>query len=75
MDLKTKNIDTLLSEKNNLKQPVALAVYEKRLYYLDPLYDKIERVDLPSGENPRLIMDNESDLKNFVVFKKRTGNN
>lgn len=70
-DLKTKQITTLLTEKNNLKQPKALAVHESRLFYLDPLYDKIERVDLPSGENPRLIMDNEADLKNFIIFKKR----
>lgn len=61
-----------MSEENNLKQPKAIAVADSRLYYLDPLYDKIERVDLPSGDNPKLIMDNEADLKTFVVFKKRS---
>lgn len=66
-----ENIRVLLSEENNLQQPKALAVVDSRLFYLDPIYDKIERVDLPTGENPKLILDNEVDLKTFVVFKKR----
>lgn len=71
MTTKGENIRVLLSEENNLKQPKALAVVDSRLFYLDPIHDKIERVDLPTGENPKLIMDNEADLKSFVVFKKR----
>ncbi|KAL0271000.1 UNVERIFIED_CONTAM: hypothetical protein PYX00_008246 [Menopon gallinae] len=62
---------TVLSQEDNLKQPKAIAVESGRLFYLDPAYDKIERVDLPNGKNPKLIMDNEADLKTFVVFKKR----
>lgn len=70
-DLRTRTTSPLLTEANNIRLPKALAVHESRLYYLDPLYDKIERIDLPAGENPKLIMDNESELKNFVIFKKR----
>lgn len=70
-DLRTKESQVILTEGNNIRLPKALAVHESRLYYMDPLYDKIERVDLPKGDNPKTIMDNEADLKNFVIFRKR----
>lgn len=71
MSTNGENLRVLLSERNSLMQPKALAVVDSRLFYLDPIYEKIERVDLPTGENPKFIMDNEPDLKTFVVFKKR----
>lgn len=71
MDVNGGNINTLLSESNNIARPKALAVLDSRLYYLDPSYEKIEKVDLPKGDNPKLLMDNEADLKTFTIFRKR----
>jgi low density lipoprotein-related protein 2 len=71
MDVNGANINTLLSESNNIAYPKALGVLDSRLYYLDPSYEKIERVDLPKGDNPKLLIDNEADLKTFTIFRKR----
>ncbi|XP_046995596.1 low-density lipoprotein receptor-related protein 2 [Schistocerca americana] len=69
------NQGALLKEDKNVALPKALGVLDSRLYYLDPVFEKIERVDLPTGGNPKLILDNEPDLKTFTIFRKRqTGN-
>lgn len=65
-----KNI--ILSEQNDIAYPKSLGVLESRLYYLDPTYEKIVRVDLPSGDNSKVIIDNEADLKSMIIFKKRS---
>ena len=44
---------------------------ERRLYYLDPTYEKVVRVDLPNGENPKTLIHNEADLRTMVMFRKR----
>ena len=72
MDTNGGNKRTLLTEKNSISLPKALAVYDHRLYYLDTRYDKLERVDV-NGENPRILLDNEPDLKTFTIFRKRPG--
>lgn len=61
----------LLTEDKGISLPKALAVYDKRLYYLDPRYEKIERVDIATGDNSKTIIDNEPDLKTFTIFRKR----
>ncbi|XP_017778488.1 PREDICTED: low-density lipoprotein receptor-related protein 2 isoform X2 [Nicrophorus vespilloides] len=61
----------VLSEYNNIARPKALGVLDSRLYYLDPSYETLVRVDLPQGNNPRVILENEPDLKTFTIFKKR----
>ena len=61
----------ILGEQNDIAYPKSLGFLESRLFYLDPTYEKIVRVDLPSGDNPKVIIDNEADLKNMIVFKKR----
>lgn len=66
-----QNIRTILSEANSISLPKALAVHESKLYFLDPKYDKIERVDLPDGKNPMTIVDNDTTLKTAVIYKKR----
>jgi len=65
------NVRTILTAANNMALPKALAVHESSLYYLDPLYDKIERVDLPNGDNPITIIDNDSELRTLTIYKKR----
>lgn len=64
-----QNLRTIVSQ--NIALPKALAVHDSRLYLLDPLYDKIERVDLPDGGNPTTIIDNDSELKTLTIYKKR----
>jgi hypothetical protein len=38
---------------------------------LDPAYEKIERVDLPDGDNPVMIVHNDADLKTLTIYKKQ----
>lgn len=70
----------LMTEANSISLPKTLAVYDKRLFYLDPRYDKLERLDInmkedgtPEVKNAKLLLDNEPDLKTFTIFWKRTG--
>ncbi|XP_014481783.1 PREDICTED: low-density lipoprotein receptor-related protein 2 [Dinoponera quadriceps] len=65
------NVRTILTAANNLMLPKALAVHDSRLYYLDPRYDKVERVDLPNGDNPVTLIDNDSELRTLTIYKKR----
>lgn len=71
MDVNGNNLRTLLSETNNIAQPKALGVYDNRLFYLDPKYERIGRVDLPSGDNPKVLLENEPDLKTFAIYQKQ----
>ncbi|CAB3367800.1 Hypothetical predicted protein [Cloeon dipterum] len=66
-----QNERTILTESNNIALPKTLAVLDSRLYLLDPKYDKLERLDLPNGDNSRLLLDNESDLRSFIIYRKR----
>ncbi|KAK9880927.1 hypothetical protein WA026_013260 [Henosepilachna vigintioctopunctata] len=61
----------LLKAEDNIAYPKAIGVLASRLYYLDPKYEKLVRVDLPSGQNPKMILENEVELKTFTIFKKR----
>ncbi|ERL86348.1 hypothetical protein D910_03756 [Dendroctonus ponderosae] len=63
---------TILTAANNINLPKAISVMGSRLYYLDPSYENLVQVALPSGNNPRSILENEPDLKTFTIFKKRT---
>ena len=66
-----QNIETLMTESNGISWPKALAIYDKRLYYLDPRHEKLERIDLSEFSEVDKILDNEPDLKSFIVFKNR----
>ncbi|XP_046609747.1 low-density lipoprotein receptor-related protein 2 isoform X1 [Neodiprion virginianus] len=66
-----KNLKTILTAHNNIALPKSIAVYESRLYYLDPIFDKIEKVDLPNGDNAQVIISNDADLKTLTIYKKR----
>jgi low density lipoprotein-related protein 2 len=44
---------------------------DRRLYYLDPLYEKVVRVDLPNGDNPKTLLDNEVKLRTLNIYRKR----
>ncbi|XP_045450693.1 low-density lipoprotein receptor-related protein 2 [Melitaea cinxia] len=62
---------TILSEENAISFPKVIAVLDSRLYALDTLHEKIIKADLPNGDNIKVIMDNESDLKSLTIFQKR----
>ena len=53
-------------------KPVALAVFESRMYYLDTVYEEVVRVDLPNGDNKQILKNNQPDLKTFRLFQKRS---
>ncbi|XP_039499245.1 low-density lipoprotein receptor-related protein 2 isoform X1 [Drosophila santomea] len=64
---------TLIAMKDShpMAKPRSLGILDHRLYYLDPLYERIVRIDLPHGDNPKTIVDNESDLRSMMIYKKR----
>lgn len=71
MDINGGQKTNILSESNDISRPKALGFLDSRLYYLDSVYEKLVRVDLPKGDNPKFILENENDLKTFTIFKKR----
>lgn len=58
---------------DNLSKPKSLAVFESRVYFLDPVYERVSKVDLPNGDNLKVLKENEPDLKFLTIWKKRTG--
>ncbi|CAK1544808.1 unnamed protein product [Leptosia nina] len=62
---------TILTEANAISYPKVIAVLDSRLYVLDQRYEKIFKADLPNGDNLKVILDNESDLKSMTIFQKR----
>ena len=44
---------------------------DRRLYYLDPVYEKVVMVQLPNGDNPKTLLDNEVDLRTLAMYRKR----
>ena len=44
---------------------------DRRLYYLDPQYEKVVRIDLPNGGNPKTLLDNEANLRTLNIYRKR----
>lgn len=71
MDVNGLYPKTILDESNNIGQAKALAVMNNTLFYLDPMYEKLVRVDLNDINNPKVILENEPDLRTFTIFKKR----
>ena len=68
----TNRIEILSSSKNHpIAKPSGLAVMDRRLYYLDPLYEKVVRVDSEDGSNEKVLLDNESGLRTLNIFRKR----
>ena len=44
---------------SGISRPVALAVFESRMYYLDTVYEEVARVDLPNGDNKQILKNNQ----------------
>ncbi|KAI5717758.1 hypothetical protein M8J77_010754 [Diaphorina citri] len=69
---------TVLSSINNVHLVRSLAIYERKLYYLDPAFEKLERVEIGEPDdslNPQILLDNVPDLKTIAVFRKRSPSN
>lgn len=71
VDVNGNNRRNLLTQENGIDRPKALGVLGSRLYYLDPTYEKLVRVDLPEADNAKAILENEPDLKTFTIFRKK----
>ncbi|XP_076061029.1 low-density lipoprotein receptor-related protein megalin isoform X2 [Oratosquilla oratoria] len=68
------SLTTLLTQDDHIAKPLAMAVYQsKYLYIVDSLYEKVFRVDLPDGKNPKVLKDSEVDLKSLKIYEKRPG--
>ena len=50
-----------------------LAILFAALYYVDSLYEKVVKVDIADGQNPKKLMDNIQELGPLTVFTKRHG--
>ncbi|UYV70470.1 hypothetical protein LAZ67_7003147 [Cordylochernes scorpioides] len=60
---------TIVSE--NIARPQALALFNNRLYYLDAVYEKIVRVNLPDGSGSITMEDNAPGLVTMRVYSKK----
>ena len=65
------NRRTIISDPSRIHKPVALAVMDRRLYYLDTSFEQIVRVDLPNGDNQKVLMENEPELKTLNLYRYR----
>ena len=60
------------SEKNHpVAKPTGIAVMDRRLYYVDPVYEKVVRIDSSDGSNEDILLDNEPNLRTLNIFQKR----
>lgn len=68
----TNRLTIVSSEKNHpVARPTAIAVMDRRLYFVDPLYEKVSRVDASDGSNEEVLLDNEANLRSLNIFRKR----
>ncbi|RWS26517.1 low-density lipoprotein receptor-related protein 2-like protein, partial [Leptotrombidium deliense] len=73
IDYEGKDRKTIVTSSSYISKPQGLVVHSNRLYYLDSVYEKIVRVNLPDGSNPMTLEENVPGLKNMKVYSKRTG--
>jgi low density lipoprotein-related protein 2 len=73
IDTEGKDRKTIVTAGSGIAKPQGLAVYNNRLYYLDSVYEKIARVNLPDGGNSITIEENTPSLSNIKIYSKRPG--
>ena len=66
-----KDRKTIITSSTGIAKPQGLAIYNNRLYYLDSVYEKIVRVNLPDGSNAVAIEENSPNLSNLKIYSKR----
>ena len=60
------------SDKNHhIAKVTGLAVMDRRLFYLDPKYEKVARVDAADGSGEVPLITNEVGLRSLNIFRKR----
>ena len=59
------------SKNHPIAKPTGIAVMDRRLYYLDPKYEKVARVDAADGSGEEVLIDNEVNLRSLNIFRKR----
>lgn len=64
---------TIITSAVGIAKPQGLSIYNNRLYYLDSVYEKIVRVNLPDGSNVVSIEENSPNLSNLKIYSKRSG--
>ena len=72
-NLDGSNRRTIISSEQNhpVAKPTGIAVMDRRLYYVDPVYEKVVRVDSSDGSNEDILVDNEPNLRTLNIFQKR----
>ncbi len=73
MNLDGSNQRTVLaaSKSHPIAKPTGIAVMDRRLYYLDRVFEKVAKVDSDDGSNEQILLDNESGLKTLNILRKR----
>ena len=55
VDTDGRNRHVIMDEDHaSIAKPAALAVMDQRLYYMDPKYEQVVKVDLPDGTNEKV---------------------
>jgi hypothetical protein len=67
----TNRREILNGVDNPISKPTGMAVKDRRLYYLDPVFEKVVVVDSFDGSNEQVLLDNESGLRTLNIFQKR----
>ena len=57
------------SKNHPIAKPTGIAVMDRRLYYLDPKYEKVARVDAADGSGEEVLIDNEVKLRSLNIFR------
>ncbi|XP_013773508.1 low-density lipoprotein receptor-related protein 2-like isoform X2 [Limulus polyphemus] len=64
---------TIIPANEGISKPQGIAIYNNRLFYIDVIYEKIMRVNLPDGSNPTALDENMDDLCTLKVYNKKLG--
>lgn len=64
---------TIITAASGIAKPQGLSIYNNRLYYLDSVYEKIVRVNLPEGNSAMSIEENSPNLASLKIYTKQAG--
>ena len=71
LDGTNRQVILAASKNDPIAKPTGIAVLDRRLYYVDPKYEKVARVDASDGSNEEVLIDNEAKLRSLNIFRKR----
>lgn len=73
IDTEGRDRRTIVGMESGIAKPQGLAVYNNRLYYLDSVFEKVIRINLPDGGNPSVLEENTPSLINLKMYSKKPG--